>query len=394
EGLGTNLDNSITLFNMISVETQRNLIENSENYLKKLNEINDKENNMVINQIYRLAKALVLKTSDRVVKQAEAQQLFQEIADEEIIQHEINVIAMKNLCDLLIQELRTSGQDEVLIEIKGILERLLAIAKNQQSDSLLVETYLIQSKIALLELDINSARQLLSQAQQIAEEKGLRGLAVIVSRDYDSLLSQIGQWDDFVDRDVTIGERLELAELESMVTRMIRKKADITELSEEESVLFLILGRSGMSMYSKHFISESLLPDQLIGGFLTAINAFTQQAFSESGSIEGIKHKEYTILMKPVEPFLCCYVFKGPSYYPLQKLQNFSETLKLSDIVLDILAEASNIGKDVSEDPAVNELVSRIFLSSPEMLPESTSDSFLCHKLNITLKHGIFLECL
>ncbi|MFX0171545.1 MAG: tetratricopeptide repeat protein [Candidatus Hodarchaeota archaeon] len=394
EAVGTDLDTSVTLFNMISVWIQRNNIENSKIYLQKLNEINNKVENRVINQIYSLAKALVLKTSDRVVKQAEAQQIFQQITDEKITQNEIKVIAMKNLCELLIHELQTSGQEEVLIEIKGILEQLLSIAQNQHSDSLLVETYLIQSKIALLELDLNSTRQLLSQALQIAEEKGLQGLVVVVSKEYDSLLNQIGKWDDLADKDVSIGERLELAELESMVTRMIRKKADKTELSEEEPILFLILSRSGMSMFSKHFVSESLLPDQLIGGFLTAINAFTQQAFSESGSIEGIKHKDYTILMKPVEPFLCCYVFRGPSYYSLQKLQSFSDTVKVSEIVLDILSEASNIGRDVSEDAIVNEFVSRIFLSSPEIRPETTSEGFFSQKVNITTKHGIYLECL
>ncbi len=392
ENTKKDLDISTVLYNLILVNLQRGSKDNSQLYLQKLQEINDKKENETISQIYNLAKALVLKTSERVIKRAEAQQIFQKIINTKILDHEYTIIAKKNLCELLIQELTTSGDEEIISEMKEILAELLLFAENQQSDSLLIEIYIMQSKMSLLELDLDSARQLLSQAQKLAEEKELQRLALMVSREYDSLLAQSSKWTDLADRDVSLAERLELAELESMVTRLIRKKAERTELSEEEPILFLILARSGMSMFSKHFVSESLLADQLIGGFITAINAFTQQAFSESGSIEGIKHKEYTILMKPTDPLLCCYVFKGPSYYALQKLRNFSETAKVSDTIWDKLSEASSIGMDVSGETAIEDLVSKIFLSSSEIVSDSASEVFFGHKMNATIKDSIYLE--
>ncbi|MFX1506152.1 MAG: tetratricopeptide repeat protein [Promethearchaeota archaeon] len=386
------LEICITLYNLISVGIQRYSKEISQKYLQDLQEICMKRKDKVINQIYQLAQALVLKTSERVVKQAEAQQIFQKMIRENNIKREFLIIAKKNLCELLIQELSTSGDEEILGEIKEISQELLGIAKEQKSSSLLIETYILQSKMALLELDLETARQLLNNARQLAEEKELRRLALMVSREYDSLLSQLSKWTDMADRDVSLVERLELAELESMVTRLIRKKAEIDELSEEEPVLFLILARSGMSMFSKHFVSESLLVDQLIGGFLTAINAFTQQAFSESGSIEGIKHREYTILMNPTDPLLCCYVFKGPSYYALQKLKNFSETVKVSGSMWDMMLKASTIGQDISEEPAIQDLVTKIFLTSSEETVQSTSEVFFGQKMNVAIEHGIFLD--
>jgi hypothetical protein len=374
------------------VNIQRDLKEISKQYLQDLKEINEKSENKLINQIYQLAQALILKTSERVIKQAEAQQIFNKIMDEKELRYEYKIIAKKNLCELLIQELSTSGDEEILDEIKEISQELFDIAEKQQSFSLLIETYILQSKMALLELDLDTARQQLSNARKIAEEKKLQRLAVLISREYDSFLSQLSKWTDKSDRDVSLAERLELAELESMVTRLIRKKAEIDELSEEEPVLFLILARSGMSMFSKHFISESLLADQLIGGFLTAINAFTQQAFSESGTIEGIKHQEYTILMNPTDPLLCCYVFKGPSYYALQKLKNFSETVKVSDAIWEKMLKASTIGQDISGEKVIEDLVTKIFLSSFEEIVESPSEVFFGQKMNATIEHGIFLD--
>ncbi|MFX0123073.1 MAG: tetratricopeptide repeat protein [Candidatus Hodarchaeota archaeon] len=389
---GNDLETCITLYNLISVNIQRDSKDVSKQYLQDIQEIKEKRNNKIINQIYQLAQALILKTSERVVNQAEAQQIFHKIINENNVKHEFLVIAKKNLCELLIQELSTSGDEEILGEIKEISQELLAIAEKQKSFSLLIETYILQSKMALLELDLDTARQLLSNARQLAEEKELQRLAVMVSKEYDSLLSQLSKWTDLADRDVSLAERLELAELESMVTRLIRKKTEIDELSEEEPVLFLILARSGMSMFSKHFVSESHLVDQLIGGFLTAINAFTQQAFSESGTIEGIKHREYTILMNPTDPLLCCYVFKGPSYYALQKLKNFSETVKVSDPIWEKMLKASTIGQDISGEKAINDLVAKIFLSSSEEIIQSTSEVFFGQKMNTTIEHGIFLD--
>ncbi|UCG02236.1 MAG: tetratricopeptide repeat protein [Candidatus Heimdallarchaeota archaeon] len=388
---GSDLEICMTLYNLISVHIQRGLKEISQQYLQDLQKINEKRKDKIIDQIYQLARALILKTSERVVKQAEAQQIFQKIIEANV-NHEFTVIAKKNLCELLIQELSTSGDEEILGEIKEISQELLSIAEKQQSSSLLIETYILQSKMALLELDLDIARQLLSDARQKAEEKELQRLGVMVSREYDSLLSQLSKWTDLADRDVSLAERLELAELESMVTRLIRKKAEIDELSEEEPVLFLILARSGMSMFSKHFMSESLLVDQLIGGFLTAINAFTQQAFSDSGTIEGIKHREYTILMNPTDQLLCCYVFKGPSYYALQKLKNFSETVKVSDAIWEKMLKASMIGQDISGEKEIQDLVSKIILSSSEEMIESTSEVFFGQKMNVPIEHGIFLD--
>ncbi|MHA2224476.1 MAG: tetratricopeptide repeat protein [Candidatus Hodarchaeales archaeon] len=390
--IGNDLLTSQTLFNLISVNVQRDSSVESKKYLEILQKIDETADNKFINQTFRLAKALVLKSSDRVIKQAEAQQIFENIAEEETIDHSHKIIAKMNLCELLLQELSSSGSKEVLNEIKSILNSMLTVGEKQGLHSLLVEIYLINFKMALLELDLDLARQLIGQGRKIAEEKGLQRLELMVSREYDLFLTQISKWTEFVESKVSLTDRLEFAELESMVTRMIRKKVDIQELPEEEPVIFLILNRGGMSMFSRHFVSKKFLADQLIGGFLTAINAFTQQAFSESGTIEGIRHKDNTILMKPTESLLCCYVFKGPSYYALQKLKNFSEAVKVSDTIWDILTEASLIGMDVSEETVIQDLVTKIFLSTSEKIQQITSESFFSHEMNATITQGIYLD--
>ena len=336
-------------------------------YLEKLEQIAANEDNKLINQLYRLARALILKRSERVVKRAEAQKIFQEISEEEIIDQDITTQAMLNWCEMLLVELRSSGSEEVLQEIKQILEKLLTLAKNQNSYSLLAETYLLQSKMALLELDVKKARQLLNEAQQIAEEKGLGGLALKISNEHDLLLDQMTKWEDFIERNASIRERFELTELADIVTRMIRKKATEIPMSyREEPVMLLIMAESGVTVYSKKFLPTAQLDDMLIGGFLTAINNFVREAFNVSGTIERIKHQEYTLLMKVVETLLFCYVFKGQSYFALQKLDKIVSAIQSQERLWTSIVETSKTGIVPPEFEELSSLIESIVFENAQ----------------------------
>ena len=156
------------------------------------------------------------------------------------------------------------------------------------------------------------------------------------------------------------------------------------------------MGRSGRSIFSKHFADDSLISEQLIGGFLTAINAFTEQAFSQEGTIEGIKHKEHTILLVPVESFLCCYIFKGSSYFALKKLTALAETLKISEVIKDRLTEASHLGLEISGEQMIQNFVDGVFLSSEASLinisPQAISSSFYSQNVTISINYGIYFD--
>ena len=205
------------------------------------------------------------------------------------------------------------------------------------------------------------------QAQQIAEETGLRRLAINISTEHDALLDQLSQWEELIDRKASMSERFDLARLEDLLVRMIRKRAEeIPVMPQEEPELVLIIGaESGISVFSKSFRIDRPLEEHLIGGFLTAINAFMRDAFAGTGAIERIKHKEYTLLLKAVEPFLVGYIFKGPSYFALQKLGKFTDALQENAVWLK-LKDALKTGRILVGERGVEVLVEEIFLASEE----------------------------
>ena len=319
---------SVNLYNLVVACATINNLDKANAYVDQLKLQLDSNENKLIEQVYRLAKAEILKKSKRIIKKAEAQLIYQQIAYEDVIKHQNTVDSMFNLCEMLIQELRSSGNETIISEVKDVISKLIDIAQNQNSFKVLVQSKMLQSKVALLELDLNTAKESLNEAQNIAFDKGLDNLAMVISGEYDALIDQLSKWTDLIDSNVSMIERLEMAELEGLVSNMVRKKADSPEMLAEIPELFLVLNDQGMKIYSKVFSEDSSLDDQVVGDLLTAVNSFLQETFSATGSIERLKHKEYTLMLKPIDKYLTCYVFKGQSYTALQKLEKFIDSLR------------------------------------------------------------------
>ncbi|MFX0168370.1 MAG: tetratricopeptide repeat protein [Candidatus Hodarchaeota archaeon] len=207
------------------------LIEESLDRLKQINERND---NPVIDQHYRIATALVLKQSNRVREKMQAETILQEVVNEAVVNHSLTVTAMIHLCDLLISELKMTGEEELFGEIKNLTEQLLNIAEQQASQFLLTEIYLLQSKLALIELDMGQAKKLLAKALQIANEKGLDGIARTVNQEYELLQSQVQKWELIIQQNPSKQEMIDQTKLDDLLGKMIQET--VTALMEERGI--------------------------------------------------------------------------------------------------------------------------------------------------------------
>ena len=195
EELGANILMAYPLFHLISVAIDTASLDRAQRYLQRLQQLNEQvPDNKLISQLWRVAEALVLKTSTRARHRVKAEELLEQVTEEEVVDHEVTVAALLNLCDLLLTELRVSGDPEVLGEVQAHVTRLREIAQQQHSHWVLAETYVLQAKLALVELDVQGARRCLEQAQRLAKERGLQRLAMRISTEHDTLLDQLDQW--------------------------------------------------------------------------------------------------------------------------------------------------------------------------------------------------------
>ncbi|MFX0149821.1 MAG: tetratricopeptide repeat protein [Candidatus Hodarchaeota archaeon] len=234
EDLGNDPSASVVLSHLVWLALDNEDTIMARQYLQNLEQINERTNNLVINQRYRLAKALSLKMSKRARHKVKAAEILEQLVKEDITDSTLTITAMIHLSDLLLSELKATGEEEVLKEVRDLTYKLLNIAKQQGSHSILVETYFLQSKLALIELNIEEADKLLVQAHNIAEEKGLNILARKVIYERENIQSQLQKWETIIKQNPSKREMVNITHLDDLLDRMVRKTVSVLSREEKE----------------------------------------------------------------------------------------------------------------------------------------------------------------
>jgi tetratricopeptide (TPR) repeat protein len=209
---------SYFLFHLILVAQDLNAIEIAEEYFKQAQEIQQESKSKFVTLKTRFSEAIVLKMSKRGVKKLQAQQIFQAIIEDEIIDNNITILAMLNLCELLILELQISDTpEELLAEIIRLSDNLYDIALSQKSPLLTVMSLILQTKLTLVKGKFEEASDLLITAKRIANEKKLINLLSKVKFEQETVQAELDKWDELIQRKASIQERVERARIASYI---------------------------------------------------------------------------------------------------------------------------------------------------------------------------------
>ncbi|MFW9850603.1 MAG: tetratricopeptide repeat protein [Candidatus Thorarchaeota archaeon] len=234
EEVGNDTYTAIALSYLINFSLENNQRELALQYLSRLKELNESCIIPLINQRYKLENALVLKSSKLTRDKLQAQEVLNEIVNEESTSHDLTVNAMIHLCDLLLFELKVSDDENLLTRINELTTKLLEIGRDQGSFTLQIETNILQSKLALIEGDLDKARIHLAQAHITAQEKGLHLLARKVSHERDILQSQLDKWENIIKKNPPKQQMADLANLDEFLERMIRKTVSVLSNDEKK----------------------------------------------------------------------------------------------------------------------------------------------------------------
>jgi tetratricopeptide (TPR) repeat protein len=328
-----------------------------------LDQLKEKKNiSPIASLAYRLNKAILLKTSPRVINRGKAEKILKKIVKEDF-DFEAVIIALVNLCDLLIIELRETSNLEILEELKLFIAHMQDIAKKSHSFIVLAESFLLQARLALVALELKNARLLLAQAQKIADNYGLKWLAIKISNEHDELLKQIESWEKMEEIEAPISERIELSRLNEQMQNMVQKRIiSQPKLSEETPVLLLIVSEGGNPVFSQSFVEDQKFEDHLFGGFFSAINSFISEKFSEG--LNRATFGEYTLLLNYISPFLMCYIFKGQSYSAQTRINYFINKIQKDEPIWQTFERFYKLNKEVQliDVPSLEPLISDTFI--------------------------------
>ncbi|MFX0081696.1 MAG: tetratricopeptide repeat protein [Candidatus Hodarchaeota archaeon] len=336
-------------------------LKQAEQYLLRMQQINEQEKNKMADVACRVNEALLLKMSLNSLDQEEAKKILRQVVEEEIINWEFTERALLHLCDIFLLELQKYNKQEVLQEINLLIKRLSEYSDYQHSFRLMAETSLLQGKLALIQRNMGDARQLFTKAERIADEHGLHLLARAISTEHDKLLQQLEKWENLLKADTPVEERLKFVEIDKTLDHMMGKKMiEPPDLIEEDPILLIIMSEAGNSFFNHTFIKDWDYSD-LFSSFISAFNAFSSEIFAKA--IDRIKIGENIISMRPVEPFVACYVSKGQSYPAIKKLNKFSDSIRNKKEIWDMLNKAAKSFQElnVNSSPLLGAIVNEIF---------------------------------
>ena len=194
-----------SLFTLLQISIDKNDKVLYTKYLKELEAFVKKHPTDFLEQMYRTAQALVLKASSRPRDWAKAADILVEVVKEKFTKFGFNLVALINLCELLMNEFSMSGDAQVLQELELYIDELSELAQMQnvchlrlEANNLQILTHWLKAQKSMVELDFQKAKTLLENTRKIADEEGMYRLAEKLTQQQERLLGQLSQWDDFI----------------------------------------------------------------------------------------------------------------------------------------------------------------------------------------------------
>ena len=265
--IGNEVDMSEVLFELISLTLAYEMkIDKTEKYFATLKEINERQENAVINQRTKIAEALLLRRSDRTIQKAQAQMIFQEIANEDVVDYQLTVFSLLRLFELLLFELKATENEKVLEELETLSNKISTIAKTHNSYPLLAEIYLLQSKLALLKLDLDWAYESLGNALETANDKGLVYLVQRISSEKEILEGELAKWEDITKRKGSIQERIDLVDIGDSI--IFTENIDQKPIQSQDKTSKIEYDRKQISMLAYRFEKKGICKFVDIGASL------------------------------------------------------------------------------------------------------------------------------
>ncbi len=328
-----------TLYELVHLSLEINDLGKAKLYFNKLSELNDESASKIITLRYNICNASIIKSSDRIISRSDALQIFKEIAFDDIIDHELNVFVLLNLCDLLLYEYKMIKNEIILHELGVITQTLIEIANQQKSYSLLSKTYLLLYRLNLIKLDLKQAQLMLMKAYETAETQNLEKLLEFITEERITFTNKMRRYNLLIDSNNSVLEKIEEENLHETLNLLLKKKNINVKLNKfDEPVFILLLNNTGVSLFTKSFNNNEVINKNLIGGFLMASDLGISNAIKgKNGSIESIKYGKYNLIFQNIDDLTSCYAFIGPFHMAVQRLDNFLKEIKAHSKLWELL---------------------------------------------------------
>ncbi|MFW9844270.1 MAG: hypothetical protein ACFFEV_06830, partial [Candidatus Thorarchaeota archaeon] len=105
--------------------------------------------------------------------------------------------------------------------------------------------------------------------------------------------------------------------------------------------------RTGFPIFVHHFDEKLKMDSVLIGGFISAITAFSNELLGQSGLLRSINHEGFTVMMEHKEFWIVTLIADQESFDVRYKLRTFAQAFydEFKNIDINDSAEANVFDK-------------------------------------------------
>jgi len=222
-----NYQTAMVLFQLIILTLEMKQIQVANDYLEELKELSGRMGHNVMKFRAKLGEAMIQKHNKDMLEIALSLRTVQELVIEEYLPQDLKRLALLNACELLLIELKFIEKPESLQNLREYVSMLNEIVRQQNSKFLLAHTLILQSKLSLLDLDIEQAFNLLDQAVNITQEKGLKSLFNQVVNEQNSLKAEVDKWISITKNKSPLVDRIEQARIKTYLEEAISLVASV-----------------------------------------------------------------------------------------------------------------------------------------------------------------------
>ncbi|MCY3410329.1 MAG: tetratricopeptide repeat protein [Candidatus Heimdallarchaeota archaeon] len=304
------------IFEIIRVYSLNNNFDVIPPLLDHLEQIHLSNDSTITKLRYELSWASYHKHGNRMYLRAQAQSIFKEIAYGEIFDYSLFVYAVLNLTNMLLTELKFTTNKEVLDELFEIMKLLRTEHQHNSSHSLLIESFILEAKLARLEFNFDYSYEILNKAYELSLEKRLTDMQKKISGEYDILLEEFQHKTINEIDDMTLFERLENAELEEYIANLLQSRVDESKMVQDNPLLIILVDEETQVVYSYPLNEEVAIQEDYINSILHAINLFLSEMLKrKEDKLERLKHGTSYVLIRRLLNLKVIYCFESEASF-------------------------------------------------------------------------------
>ncbi|MCG3221436.1 MAG: tetratricopeptide repeat protein, partial [Candidatus Heimdallarchaeota archaeon] len=210
-------------YRFVTLASKYNKLELAKEYYKKLEEIVEDIEYKNIKRLILIAEGIILKNSKDSRERDRAEVLFDHLLQEEL-EISLTIEVLLQLSELLLTELKETSNERYLTKLQKNVSKLVEIGTEANLPEVIIESLWFKSQLSLLMMDIDKARELLTQALDIAERKGYNKLALKITKAKEQLIKQKMELDELEKEAPTISKRMEVVKVENGFKELKQKE--------------------------------------------------------------------------------------------------------------------------------------------------------------------------